>query len=407
MRFAFKHSLSPVAYCALHIKSGTRYEAPGQGGLAHFTEHLLFKGTESRSAGTVNSFIEKLGGELNAYTTKEETVIHATVLKEDLRKAVDLLTDIAFRCIFPEKEIEKERGVVLEEINTYRDSPSEQIFDDFEEMLFEGTPLSMPVLGKARYLKKAGRDTVRSYYNAMFRPDNMYFTIVAGLDEKKAGDMVVRAMERYSTSGWSLELEQSETCPASAAPFPGSGRTPFDKTIARHNHQAHCIIGARAYSAYDSRRIPLSLLINILGGPVANSRLNILLREKYGLVYSADASYSPYSDNGVAAIYFGCEKSNVGRCSAIIDRMLDGFRNGTISPRALASAKKQFLGQLAIASDNGEAQVLSMGKSLMTYGRVIENEETAAMIEAVTAEDLRCTAAEVFAPEVLSRLTYI
>ena len=337
----------------------------------------------------------------------EYPVIHATVLKEDLRKAVDLLTDIAFRCIFPEREIEKERGVVLEEINTYRDSPSEQIFDDFEEMLFEGTPLSMPVLGKARYLKKAGRDTVRSYYNAMFRPDNMYFTIVAGLDEKKAGDMVVRAMERYSTSGWSLEREQSETCPASAAPFPGSGRIHFDKTIARHNHQAHCIIGARAYSAYDSRRIPLSLLINILGGPVANSRLNILLREKYGLVYSADASYSPYSDDGVAAIYFGCEKSNVGRCTAIIDRMLDGFRNGTISPRALASAKKQFLGQLAIASDNGEAQVLSMGKSLMTYGRVIDNKETAAMIEAVTAEDLRRTAAEIFAPEAISRLTYI
>ena len=188
MRFAFKRSLSPVAYCALHVKTGTRYEKPGQGGLAHFTEHLLFKGTETRSANTVNSYIEKLGGELNAYTAKEETVIHATVLKEDLRRAVDLLMDIAFRCTFPEKEIDKERGVILEEISTCKDSPPEQIYDDFEELLFEGTSLAMPVLGKARYLRKIDRKAVEDYYRMMFREERMYFTAVADLEEGKPDD---------------------------------------------------------------------------------------------------------------------------------------------------------------------------------------------------------------------------
>ena len=407
MRFAFKRSISPVAYCALHIKTGTRYEERNQGGLAHFTEHLLFKGTESKSAGTVNSYIEKLGGELNAYTTKEETVIHATVLREDLRKAVGLLMDIAFHCTFPEKEIEKERSVVLEEINTYKDSPAEQIYDDFEEYMFDGTPLAMPVLGKARYLKKIGRDTVLGYYRKMFRPDNMFFTVVADIEEAKAREMVTRALNHYAACP---NLEPDSPGPETAAEesAPALVRTPvFTHTVTRHSHQAHCIIGAAAYSAYDRRRIPLSLLVNILGGPVANSKLNLILRERYGLVYSVEASYGLYSDTGIATIYFGCEKSNVDRCLHLTDKVLSGLRENLLSPAALAGAKKQLLGQMAIGSDNGEAQVLSMGKSLMTYGRVITNKETAALIENITAEDIRDTAAEVFAPSALSRLLYV
>ena len=405
MKFAFKRSLSPVAYCALHVKTGTRYEEKNQGGLAHFTEHLLFKGTETKSAGTVNSFIERLGGELNAYTTKEETVIHATVLKEDLRKAVGLLMDIAFRCTFPDKEIEKERGVVLEEINTYKDSPAEQIYDDFEEYLFEGTPLSMPVLGKTRYLKKIDRDIVCAYYRKMFRPENMYFTIVADIEESRARDMVSKALETYCTSA-SNGLEDGE-----GEAIAGSGQLvvnpPFTRSVSRHSHQAHCVMGARACPAYDRRRIPLSLLVNILGGPMANSRLNLILREKYGLVYSVDASYGLYTDAGAATIYFGCEKANVQRCLTLIERELRSLREELLSPRALNSAKKQLLGQMAIAADNGEAQVLSMGKSLMTYGRVISNRETAELISGITAEEIRDTAAEVFNPENMSRLLYI
>lgn len=412
MRFAFKRSLSQVAYCALHVRTGTRYEDSGKGGLAHFTEHLLFKGTETRSAGTVNSYIEKLGGELNAYTTKEETVIHATVLKEDLRRAVDLIMDIAFRCTFPEKEIEKERGVVLEEISTYKDSPAEQIYDDFEELVFKGTPLSMPVLGKARYLRKMDRQAVMEYYHKMFREDNMFFTVVADLEERKVMEMVEKALETYSQSGISgLSGDgdfQAEGAGLTVPDIPPlRTNPPFDRTVARHNHQVHCIIGARAHSAYDNRRIPLSLLINILGGPVANSRLNLLLRERYGLVYSVEASYGPYSDAGIATIYFGCEKGNLERCLSLTERVLTGLREDLLSSRALNWAKKQLLGQMAIASDNGEAQVLSMGKSLMTYGRVISSTETTEMVEAITAEDLRSTAAEVFDPAGLSRLIYI
>lgn len=407
MRFAFKRSLSPVAYCALHVRTGTRYEDAGRGGLAHFTEHLLFKGTETRSAGTVNSYIEKLGGELNAYTTKEETVIHATVLKEDLRRAVDLLMDIAFRCIFPEKEIDKERSVVLEEINTYRDSPAEQIYDDFEEIIFEGTPLSMPVLGKAKYLRKADREVVSDYYRKMFREENMYFTAVADMEEGRVREMVERALGKYS---WQEDavLAQAGSSQEVPAEVPEVLRVnpPFERTVNRRNHQTHCIIGARAYSSYDSRRIPLSLLINILGGPVANSRLNLLLRERYGLVYSVDASYGVYSDAGIATIYFGCDRSNLDRCLALTDRVLTSLREDLLSTRALSWAKKQLLGQMAIASDNGEAQVLSMGKSLMTYDRVISNSESAALVEAVTAEDLRRVAAEVFDPAAMSRLIY-
>ncbi len=407
MKFAFKRSPSPVAYCAMHIKTGTRYESRNQGGLAHFTEHLLFKGTETRSAGTVNSYIERLGGELNAYTTKEETVIHATVLKEDLRKAIGLLMDIAFRCIFPEKEIEKERGVILEEISSYRDSPSEQIYDDFEEAVFEGTPLSMPVLGKSKYLKKLDRETVWRYYRERFRSENMYFTAVADIEESRAVEMVSKALAQYSPEGGNCLKYGTEHDCGTPDRYLLPLNPPFSRTVQRHSHQAHCILGARACSAYDSRRIPLSLLINILGGPVANSRLNLTLRERYGLVYSADASYSLYSDAGIAAIYFGCEKTNVSRCLELIDKELRTLRETPLSPRALNSAKKQLLGQMAIASDNGEAQVLSMGKSLMTYGRVISNAETADLICGITAEDLRCTAAEVFNPENMSRLLYI
>lgn len=407
MKFAFKRSTSPVAYCALHIKAGTRYEAKGLGGLAHFTEHLLFKGTQTKSAGTVNSFIEKLGGELNAYTTKEETVIHATVLKEDLRKAVNLLMDIAFRCTFPEREIEKERGVVLEEINTYKDSPSEQIYDDFEEYLFEGTPLSMPVLGKAKFLRKIGRDTVTGYYRKMFNPDNMYFTIVADISEKRAKEMVAHALDSYSTFPGAKITDSDISCTQQDARTPVEEGCTFRHTVTRHSHQAHCIIGAKAYSAYDPRRIPLSLLINIIGGPVANSRLNLLLREKYGLVYSIEASYGVYSDTGLATVYFGCEKGNVNKCMSLIEHMMEGIRKEPLSQRALSSAKKQLLGQLAISSDNGEAQVLSMGKSLMTYGRVIDNSETAKLIEAITAEEILETANEIFRPSSLSILQYI
>lgn len=405
MAFAFERCTSPVACCAVHVKSGTRHEPDGMGGLAHFAEHLLFKGTEGRKASTVNAMIERLGGELNAYTTKEETVIHATVLKEDLPKAIDLLMDISFRCVFPEKEIEKERSVVLEEINTYKDSPSEQIFDDFEELLFKGTPLSMPVLGKAASLRRIRRSTVEEYYRKCFVPSNMFFTATADLPEEKVLGVVLRYLDKYCPAAYAADSHvsgQQDGIPEELGYIP-----PFCKTVNRRSHQVHCIIGARSFSAYRNERVPAGLLVNILGGPVANSRLNVLLRERNGLVYSVDASIGLYSDSGVASIYFGCEKSNVRKCEKLIGKVLEEMISERMSDRTLKGAKKQFLGQMTIASDGVESKTLSMGKSLMMYGRVISLDESRELIEQVTAEDVRCAAESIFAEGKLSKLLYV
>lgn len=404
MRLAFKRSSSPVSYCAIHVRTGTRYEEKGFEGLAHFTEHLIFKGTCKKSSSVINSRIERLGGELNAYTTKEETVIHATLLKEDISVGISLLVELAFTSLFPAKELEKERAVVMEEIQSYKDSPAEQIYDDFEELLFAGTPLSTPVLGSCSSLKKIKREKVLEYYRRMFIPENMFFTVVADMEERKVLSLLEKALSRYaplSLSGGSTGMQEALIREEIVPEYH------FEKSVQRKSHQAHSIIGCNAYSLYDPRRIPLILLVNIIGGPAANSKLNLLLRERYGLVYSIDSGYTQYTDAGVVTIYFGCDKSNVDRCSSLVLKTLAEYREHLISERALKEAKKQLLGQLAISSDNGEAQVLSMGKSLMVFGRVVEQQESRAMIESVTAEDIKRVSCEIFAPEKLSKLTYL
>ncbi len=416
LTFAFRRRCSPVAYCAMNIKSGTRNEGAGFGGLAHFTEHLLFKGTETRSSAIVNSYIEKLGGELNAFTTKEETVIHATVLKEDLQKAIDLLIDISFRCTFPEKEIEKERAVIIEEIKSYKDSPSDQVFDDFEEMLFEGTDLSMPVLGKIPMLKKIDRKIVIDYYQRAFRPQNMYLTISADLEEDEVLEMVRQSIEKYSGNRHDAEQIIISHTPkefmdiqrmAQEAPAALDIHPYFNKKVSKKGHQAHCVLGSTACSSYHPDRFALSLLTNIIGGPGANSKLNILLREESGLVYGADASVYTYADAGMMAIYFGCDKANVSRCDDIICNMLNEFCTRPMSDHELLSAKKQCLGQITIASDYGETKILSLGKNLMTYGQDTTLEESRARLESITAEDIMRAANNTFSPDKLSRLIYI
>lgn len=404
MYFAFKRCISPVSYCAMSIKTGTRDENQEYGGLAHFTEHLIFKGTSSRSAATINSYIEKLGGELNAYTTKEETVIHATVLKEDISSAIDLLVELSFRSVFPEKEIEKEKSVIIEEINSYKDSPSEQIFDDFEEYLFEGSSLSMPVLGKTASVKRIKRDIILEYYNSRFIPENMVFTVVADLDERVVMNKLLRAIAKYERGGGSNVNNVSQK--GEAVKVEIHSTKSFIKEISKKNHQAHCIIGSTAYSLYEDKRIPLILLINLLGGPAANSILNILLREKNALVYGVESSFSQYTDIGVVSIYFGCDKENLEKCISLVYGVLSDLRDKTMSDRMLLSAKKQLLGQLAISSDNGESQVLSMGKSIMTFSKVIEMDRIREMIEKITPEDIKLVAQEVFSQNRLSRLVY-
>lgn len=404
LRFSFRRSQSAVAYCALSVRTGTRDEDPGLGGLAHFTEHLLFKGTARRTAASINNRLERLGGELNAYTTKEETVLHATVLKEDLAKAVDLLFELAFASVFPEKELEKERTVILDEINSCRDVPAEQIFDDFEERMFAGTPLSVPVLGRAVSLKRIDRNAVVSYVARRFIPERMSFTVVADLPSSQVCRIVGTAADAWCPSGsdGSAAALYPETGP-SVDPF---SLRPFRETVRRRGFQAHCVLGVPAYSAYDPRRIPLILLVNLLGGPAANSRLNTVLRERNALVYGVDAAYNAYRDCGCLTVYFGCDREHFGRCLELTLRELNRLADEPLSRSALQAARKQWLGQYAVSSDNGESQVLAMGKSLLMYGHVLEPGQVRELMERVTSADLQSVAREMFAPHRLSCLAY-
>lgn len=416
MQYAVKRSGSSVGYCALSIKCGTRDEEGFHSGTAHFIEHTIFKGTAHRSASVINGYLDRLGGELNAYTTKEEIVFHATVLKEDLGKAASLLFELATEPTFPEHEIQTEKGVVTDEIHSYKDTPSEDIYDRFEEMLFKGHPLGGNILGTAASVKKMTRDELLRFVREKFLPGKMAFTIVADIDEKKMEKEALKLADRFfgisqeavtegspkvteEDSGMKAETAETMRVPAAE---------PFDKTVNKRSHQANCVIGGLAPSLYREReRIAAVLLCNILGGPASNSLLNSVLREKNGWVYGVECSYTQYADTGIAAICLGCDRDNLDKCLKAIGKVLDKLRNETLSERKLKAAKKQLLGQLAISSDNGETQCLSMGKSLLAYGRITGPEQTLSLVEAVTAEDLREMAQEIFAPEKLSRLVYL
>lgn len=402
MSFVFRRSKSPVSYSALSIKSGTRNEQKECCGIAHLTEHMLFKGTEKRTPKEISDRLEKLGGDLNAYTTKEETVLYSTVLKEDTAKAVDLMLELAFHSTFPEKELEKERHVVVDEINMYKDSPSEYIFDQFEEMLFAGNTLSRSILGDARTLKKITSADLKEYVRDNFRPERMCVSIVADIPQQKALKIASDAIARHIPAGYAAE-RSSTASPLSDSLSKG---TLFTREISRKNHQVNCIVGTTAYSFYDRERIPMILLNNILGGPSSNSRLNQALREKSALVYSVDSTYSQFSDTGSFMVYFGCDKGNLERCLDLVRRELSRMREKEISDAALKAARKQLLGQLAISSDNGESQALSMGKSMLIFGNVMSDEQIRNRINAITAGELNETARRVLAEDRLSTLIY-
>ena len=404
LRYAVRRSGYAVGYCALSVRCGTRDEAGFHGGIAHFTEHTLFRGTERKSASVINSYLDRLGGELNAYTTKEEIVIHATVLKEDLGKAARLLFELATEATFPDAEIETERGVVLDEIISYKDNPYEDVYDKFEGMLFEGHPLGKPILGTAATVKRITPDELRRFVRTFFVPARMAFTVVADIDEKVLEKRVLRLVENV----FGNEIPDRVGDDVQAVTPGLTGSLPFDKTVDKRHHEVNAVIGNRAPSLYDSEdRITAALLCNILGGPGSNSLLGRELREKHGWVYNVECTYTQYADTGSVAVCFGCDKPNLERCLAGIDRILSRLREETLSERTLKAAKKQLLGQLAIASDNGEAQCLSMGKSLLAWGKIDTSAEMRARIEAVTPEALRAMACRLFAPETLSRLIYL
>lgn len=405
LKFALKKHSSPVAYCALSVQSGTSNEPDQYNGLAHLTEHMLFKGTEKRGATSINNRLEMLGGELNAYTTKEETVVYSTVLGEDLAKAVDLMLELVFKSLFEERELKKEKSVVADEINLFKDSPSDYIFDDFEEILFKGSCFSKPVLGSIASLRKINSGVMKSYVRENFTPDRMSLAVVGDFEFEKVLKIVTSALKKYVPECGVPVLQKPVPVLHDTSGMLEFG-TVFNKSVVKKNHQANCILGSSAYSIYYPRRMPLILLTNILGGPASNSRLNTILREATAMVYGVDVSYTQYSRTGVVMIYFGCDKNNVDKCIVLINKELERMRNVRMSDRALKAAKKQLMGQLAVAADSGETQVLSMGKSLLAFSDIMPDDEVRRRIEAVTADDIIDTAREIFAPERISTLIY-
>lgn len=402
MQYAVKRSGSSVAYCALSIKCGTRDEEGFHSGIAHFVEHTIFKGTERRSAAVINGYLDRLGGELNAFTTKEEIVFHATVLKEDLSKAASLLLELATCPTFPDQEINTEKGVVIDEIQSYKDTPSEDIYDRFEEMLFKGHPLSSNILGTKASVRKITRQELLKFAQEKFRPEKMAFSIVADIDEKAMEKSIIKLAQKHFADNVMVQ-----DCPSTQ----NSGEfiaEQFDITLNKRNHQANCIIGGLAPSLYQEReRLATVLLCNILGGPANNSILNSVLREKNGWVYGVECSYTQYSDTGIVAISLGCDKNNLDKCIRAIYKELGKLQEDMLSERKLKAAKKQLLGQMAISGDNGETQCLSMGKGLLAYGKLNTGKETRQMVEGITAEDIREMARTIFAPSNLSKLIYI
>lgn len=419
---AFKRSGSAVAYCSLSIKAGTRYEGRFHSGTAHFVEHCLFKGTRRRSSAVINGALESLGGELNAYTTKEEIVLHATVLKKDLAKALDLLLDLAFEPAFPPAEIEKEKTVVLDEIASCKDIPSEAVYDKFEEKLFADTTLERPILGTAASVRKISAAQMSAYVAETFLPGRMCLSVVSPYEEAYMRSLVERVERRYHP----LEKARSEGAPVSAftpaapvasasstlaAPVVSASSIPaapvFNETVDKHNYQVNCVLGGMAPSlAEEDDRIAAILLCNLLGGPAMNSILGSRLREKNGWVYNIECSYTPYCDSGIAAIIFGCDKSNLDKCLKAIHKELALLRDKPLSESRLKAAKRQILGQNSIGMESGEAQCLSMGKSMLSFGRIASDEEVEAKVLAVTAGRLQALANRIFDPGRLSSLIY-
>lgn len=374
---------SNVTHCALVINAGTRDEQKQEYGLAHFAEHAFFKGTARRRAYQINCRLENRGGELNAYTTKEDTTIHATTLRTDFSKAVELISDVAFNSTFPEKELQKEREVIVDEINTYKDSPADMIFDSFEDLLFAGSELGHNILGTKAALMRHTSQSIRSFIDRTHTTDQMVFSSIGNISAKTAQSVAMRYFAEHPATQRTFQ----RSAPAEVEPF--------ERVVNRHTHQTHCIIGARAYDIHAERRLPLSLLINILGGPSANSRLNMILREKNGLSYNTEAVYTPYNDCGMVAIYFSSDHHNSDLCRELIDKELHQLRTTPPTARQMAMIKRQFLAQMAISMENNEGYMLGAGKSYLVHDEIDTLEEVYRKVSAVRAEQITEVAEEI------------
>ena len=397
LRIIHLPSTSPVVYCGYQIAAGTRHELAGEEGLAHFCEHVTFKGTERRNALQIINALEKLGGELNAFTNKEDTTFYAAIHRDHFSKAVNLLTDIVFHSQYPQTEIDREVDVICDEIESYNDSPAELIYDEFENILFEGHPLGHNILGQAEQLRTYTTEDALRFTRRHYRPDNAVFFVY--------GDVEFRRVVRLVEGMMGAIGPMSPMRPIG----PISPMRPIGcQTITRQKgtHQAHVIMGCRAYDINHPRRIALYLLNNLLGGPGMNSLLNLSLRERNGLVYTVESSMVSYSDTGLWTVYFGCDPHDVNRCCRLVRHQLDRLIEKPLSRSQLATAKQQIKGQIAIACDNRENFALDFGRSFLHNGKEKDLDRLFQQIDAVTAEEIQQVANELFDPEKMTTLIY-
>lgn len=403
MRIIVSHRPGQVAYCGIAVDAGTRDQLDNESGMAHFVEHMSFKGTEHRRSWHIINRMDAVGGDLNAYTGKEHTVYYCTCLRQHLHRALDLLFDITLHSTYPQREIDKEVEVVIDEIESYNDSPSELIFDDFEALIFQGHPLGRNILGDADSLHRYQTADLLHFTRRLYHPSRMVLFV--------RGDVTMRQIERMvagrdrDREGRNRDIvESTNRVWEDGNTIPAQGNVTHQKDL--HTHQAHVIIGAPAYALSDPRRPALNLLSNILGGPGMNSRLNLNLRERNGLVYTVESCMNSYTDAGVWMTYFGCDHSDVRRCQRMVMRELSRLCDAPLSHSALLAAKRQMKGQLGISWENAENVAINTGLQLLHVNKVLSREQIFALIDSLTAEQLWQTARDVFDPAKLVTLVY-
>lgn len=436
LRIIHLPSDSKVVYCGYQINAGTRNEEPGEEGLAHFCEHVTFKGTERRKAWHILNCLESVGGDLNAYTNKEGTVYYSAILKEHIARAVDLLSDIVFHSVYPQAEIDKEVEVICDEIESYNDSPAELIYDEFENILFKGSPLGHNILGTAEQVRSFKTEDALRFTRKLYRPDNAIFFAYGDIDFKKLVKLIRKALGECPKG---RELACSADCKSAETPTEEriaeetpTGETPTEEMEAddanhkvqsskfnvqskvagqtivmqKNTHQAHVMIGTRAYDVNDDRRMPLYLLNNMLGGPGMNAKLNLALREHNGLVYTVESTMVAYGDTGTWSIYFGCDEHDVKRCLRLVRKELDKFMQKPLSDAQLKAAKKQIKGQIGVACDNRENFALDFGKSFLHYGWEKNVDRLYEQVDAITAAQIQAVAQELFDKDRLTTLIF-
>lgn len=396
LRIVHKQQASDIVYCGFITDCGTRDELPAEHGMAHYVEHLLFKGTTKRSSRQIINRIEFIGGELNAYTTKEETVIYAACLKEYFSRTLELLTDMTFHSSFPTAEIKKELSVICDEIDSYKDSPSELIFDDFETLLYPDHPLGNAILGTPESIEKFDNETITAFRDRNYIPSQTVFFSQGDIPFRH----IVKLAEQYMGS---IEPKMAKT----RIKAPASISSSKQETIHKDTHQVHYICGGKGYNIYDPKRVGFILLNNILGGPGMNSRLNLSLRERRGLVYNVESNYSALSDCGWWSIYFGCDPENAKHCEELVFKELKDLRSKTISPIMLNRYKRQLRGQMAIAAQIQENAVQNMGKSVLRFGHVIPWSDFFKQIDECSSEAILEIANEIFSENNINTLKYI